>query len=242
MKFKLLAAALLACTAQIASAQSDVVRLGVPNDRSGIYADLGGLGSEISVRMAVEDFGGSVLGKKIEVLGGDNQNKVDVGSTMVRRWFDTENMVAFIDGGASSVGLAEVNVAKEKGGTAVITGGFAGDFVGKQCTNISTQWAPDTYALSNAVVRSTVEQGGKTWYFMQMVLELNPDYTNPISGGYSASVMPCSVISSAVLAEAGAVVNGPMAAKRAMAALARALRVSFMGMRSCLGMGAGRER
>lgn len=166
MKYKLLAAALLACTAQIASAQTDVVRIGVPNDRSGIYADLGGLGSEISVRMAVEDFGGSVLGKKVEVIGGDNQNKVDVASTMVRRWFDTENMVAFVDGGASSTGLASVNVAKEKGGVAVITGGFAGDFSGKQCSNISTQWAPDTYALSNAVVRSTVEQGGKSWYFI----------------------------------------------------------------------------
>ena len=167
MILKKLAAA-LACTlvAATAVAQSDVVRLGVANDRSGIYSDLGGLGSEASVKMAVEDFGGTVLGKKIEVIGGDTQNIVDIASTMIRRWFDTQNLVALVDGGASSTGLAGVNVAKEKGGSAIISGGFAGDFSGKQCTDISTQWAPDTYALANAVVSSTVKQGGKTWYFI----------------------------------------------------------------------------
>lgn len=149
-----------------AVAQDDVVRLGVANDRSGIYSDLGGLGSEIATRMAVEDFGGTVLGKKIEVIGGDTQNKADVASTMVRRWFDTANLVAVVDGGASSTGLAAQNVAREKKGAALISGGFAGDFTGKQCTSIGTQWAPDTYALSNAVVRSTVEQGGKKWFFI----------------------------------------------------------------------------
>lgn len=156
----------LAMLSGAAFAQDDIVRLGVPNDRSGIYSDLGGLGSEIAVRMAVEDFGGTVLGKKIEVIGGDTQNKADVASTMVRRWFDTENLVAVVDGGASSTGLAAQNVAREKNGTALISGGFAGDFTGKQCASIGTQWAPDTYALSNAVVRSTVEQGGKKWFFI----------------------------------------------------------------------------
>ncbi len=158
----------LACSLMAASAaaQSDVVRLGVANDRSGIYSDLGGLGAEIATKMAVEDFGGTVLGKKIEVIGGDTQNKVDIASTMIRRWFDTQNLVALIDGGASSTGLAGVNVAKEKGGSAIISGGFAGDFSGKQCSDISTQWAPDTYALANAVVSSTIKQGGKTWYFI----------------------------------------------------------------------------
>ncbi|NLY28170.1 MAG: ABC transporter substrate-binding protein [Alcaligenaceae bacterium] len=166
MKSKFLALAAttaLLAAAGIAQAQ-ETVRLGVINDRSGIYSDLGGLGSEIAVRMAVEDFGGSVLGKKIEVIGGDSQNKVDVASTMVRNWFDTQNLVAVVDGGASSTGLASVHVANEKGGTALISGGFAGDFSGKQCTKISTQWAPDTYALAKAVVKNTIESGGKTWY------------------------------------------------------------------------------
>ncbi|MGN6659618.1 MAG: ABC transporter substrate-binding protein [Achromobacter mucicolens] len=158
-----LAATLAACAAQ---AQSDVVRLGVSNDRSGIYSDLGGLGSETAVRMAVEDFGGKVAGKTVEVVGADNQNKADVASALVRRWFDTQNLVAVVDGGASSAGLAAQGVAREKGGTALISGGFAGDFSGKQCSNLSTQWAPDTYALANAVVKSVVEGGGKSWYFI----------------------------------------------------------------------------
>lgn len=157
--------ALMAC-APARAAEQEVVRIGVPNDRSGIYADLGGLGSEMSARLAVEDFGGEVLGKRIEVIGGDTQNKADVASQMVRRWFDTQNVVAVVDGGASSTGLAAVGVAREKGGTALISGGFAGDFSGKQCSTISTQWAPDTYALANAVARSTVESGGKNWYFI----------------------------------------------------------------------------
>ncbi|WP_323011805.1 ABC transporter substrate-binding protein [Castellaniella sp.] len=142
----------------------DVVRIGVGNDRSGAYSDLGGIGSEIAVRMAVEDFGGKVLDKKIEVIGGDNQSKVDVASGMVRKWFDTENVVAFIDGGASSTGLASMHVAVEKGGSALMTAGFASIFSGKECSPRSTQWAPDTYALANAVVSNTIKNGGKTWY------------------------------------------------------------------------------
>ena len=128
------AAALLAtCAAQ---AQSDVVRLGVSNDRSGIYSDLGGLGSEMAVRMAVEDFGGKAAGKSVQVIGADNQNKADVASALVRRWFDTQGLVAVVDGGASSAGLAAQGVAREKRGTALISGGFAGDFSGKQCLSL----------------------------------------------------------------------------------------------------------
>lgn len=166
------AATLAACAMHVpavqaqAAAGADVVRLGVSNDRSGIYSDLGGLGSEVAVRMAVEDFGGKVAGKTVEVVGADNQNKADVASALVRRWFDTQGLVAVVDGGASSAGLAAQGVAREKGGTALISGGFAGDFSGKQCSPLSTQWAPDTYALANAVVKSVVESGGKSWYFI----------------------------------------------------------------------------
>ncbi len=161
-----LALALACAPAAGAEPTGDVVRLGVSNDRSGIYADVGGLGSEVAVRLAVKDFGGQVLGKRIEVIGGDTQNKADVASAIVRRWFDTQNVVAVVDGGASSTGLAAAYVAREKNGTALISGGFAGDFSGKQCSSVTTQWAPDTYALSNAVARGAVEQGGKTWYFI----------------------------------------------------------------------------
>ena len=166
MKLTRIAATLAGCLIAGSAFAQDVVRLGVANDRSGIYSDLGGLGSEIATKMAVEDFGGTVLGKKIEVIGGDTQNKVDIAGNMIRKWFDTQDVVALIDGGASSTGLAGVNIAKEKNRSAIISGGFAGNFSGAQCTNVSTQWAPDTYALANAVVRGTIQQGGKSWYFI----------------------------------------------------------------------------
>jgi len=169
MAFKLLFTAAVALATSAGHAQ-DIVRLGVSNDRSGVYADVGGLGSEVAVRMAVEDFGGTVAGKTVEVIGGDTQNKADVASAMARRWFDTQNLVAIVDGGASSTGLAAQGVAHEKGGTILITGGYASDFSGKACNPITTQWSPDTYALANAVVGNTVQNGGKSWYIIA------PDY------------------------------------------------------------------
>jgi len=170
MPIKFLATTAAALSVCVAHAQTDVVRLGVPNDRSGVYADVGGLGSEVAVRLAVEDFGGKVAGKAIEVIGGDTQNKADVASAMVRRWFDTQNLVAVIDGGASSTGLAAQGVALEKGGSMLITGGYASDFSGKACNKITTQWSPDTYALANAVAGNTVRNGGKSWFIIA------PDY------------------------------------------------------------------
>lgn len=164
-----LSAALSANAASLGD-KGDIVRLGVLNDRSGIYSDMGGVGSEVSVKLAVADFGGKVLGKKIEVLGGDTQNKPDIASSLARNWFDTKNLVATIDGGASSTGLAMVHVTAEKGGTALVTGGFADEFTGKQCSPVTTQWPPDTYALAKAVVNSTMASGGKKWYFIA------PDY------------------------------------------------------------------
>jgi len=155
-------------------AQADVVRLGVTNDRSGVYADLAGLGSEVAVRMAVEDAGGRVAGKTVEVIGGDNQNKADIASAMVRRWFDTQNLVAVLDGGSSSTGLAALGIVREKGGTALISGSFSSAFSGKQCSPLGTQWAPDTYALANAAVSGAV-QPGQSWY------TIVPDYAFGIS-------------------------------------------------------------
>jgi len=156
-------------------AQTDVVRLGVINDRSGMYADYTGIGSEVSVQMAVEDVGGKAAGKTVEVIGADSQNKVDIASAMVRRWFDTQNLVAFVDGGGSATALAAQGVAVEKGGTALITGGYSSEFTNKACTNISSQWVPDTYALSSAIVKGIVQSGGNSWFF------ITSDYAGGIS-------------------------------------------------------------
>jgi len=156
-------------------AQADVVRLGVINDRSGMYADYNGVGSEVAVRMAVEDMGGRAAGKIIEVIGADSQNKVDIASAMVRQWFDTQNLVAFVDGGGSATALAAQGVAVEKGGTALITGGFSSEFTNKACSTLSSQWVPDTYALSSAIVKGIVESGGNSWFF------ITSDYAGGIS-------------------------------------------------------------
>ncbi|KAG0921599.1 hypothetical protein G6F31_020256 [Rhizopus arrhizus] len=90
----LLAALAAVMAASAVPAHSAVVRLGVSNDRSGIYSELGGLGAEMAVRMAGEDFGGKVAGKTVEVIGADNQNKADVASALVRRWFDTQGLAS----------------------------------------------------------------------------------------------------------------------------------------------------
>ena len=149
----------------------DVVRLGVLNDRSGPYADMGGVGSEVAVRLAVADFGGKVLGKTIEVVGGDGQGKPDVASSLARNWFDTRNVVALVDGGGSAPGLAMLQVAETKNGTMLNTGGFAEAFSGERCSENSTSWPPDTYAFANAAVSGITSQSkGNKWYLIA------PDY------------------------------------------------------------------
>jgi len=163
-----------ALATQCLAAQTDVVRLGVISDRSGMYADYAGLGSEIAVRLAVEDMGGKVAGKTVEVIGADSQNKVDTTSAIVRQWFDTENLVAFVGGGPSGTALAAQWVAVEKGGTALVTEGYSSEFIGKSCTQVSTHWVPDTYAYANGIVKDTIDKGGKTWFF------ITADYTGGI--------------------------------------------------------------
>ena len=91
------------------------VRLGVANDMSGPYAALGGTGSVLAAQMAAEEFGGSVLGRRIEILSGDTQNKPDLASGFVREWFDTQGVAAVLDGAASSVGLAIQTLAQQRG-------------------------------------------------------------------------------------------------------------------------------
>ena len=100
-----------AATAQVSG---EVVKLGVLNDQSGIYSDLSGQGSVVAARMAVEDFGGKVLGKPIEVIFADHQNKPDVGSTTAARWYDVENVDAIVDVPVSSVALAVQDVARQR--------------------------------------------------------------------------------------------------------------------------------
>ena len=149
-----------------AQVSGDVVKLGVLNDQSGTYADLAGMGSVVAARMAVEDFGGTVLGKKIEVVFADHQNKPDVGSSITNRWIDTEQVDTIVDVGTSSVALAVQEITSKKGIVHLNSTAAASDLTGKACSPTGVHWTYNTTALANGTGKAVVAQGGKTWFFL----------------------------------------------------------------------------
>jgi len=166
-KFSLaLIASLLACQPLLAGAQDKPFRIGVSNDQSGPYADQGGPGSAVAVRMAVEDFGGSVLGRKIEVLVADNQNKPDIAGQVARRWFDVDGVSALVDGGSSAASIAAQLAAMERKRVTLITGGTAPDLVGKHCSPYGTQWASSSYSLAMPIIVDAIKNDKNKWYFL----------------------------------------------------------------------------
>jgi branched-chain amino acid transport system substrate-binding protein len=168
MKQLLGAAAMATVFALPATAQvsDDVVKLGVLNDQSGLYADITGQGSVVAARMAVEDFGGKVLGKPIEVIFADHQNKPDVGVNIARQWIDTQQVDTIVDVPTSSVGLAIQEVTREKNRVFLMSGPASSDLTGKACSETGIHWTYDTYALANGTGKALVKQGGDTWFFL----------------------------------------------------------------------------
>jgi branched-chain amino acid transport system substrate-binding protein len=158
------AALLLAGAAQAQT--GDVIRVGVLADMSSLYADLGGPGSLEAAKMAVEDFGGSVLGKKVEVVSGDHQNKPDVGASLARQWFDQQGVQMITDLTTSSVALAVQEVAREKNKVIMITGAASSDLTGKNCAPTAIHYEYDTTALANGTGAEVVKAGGKSWFFI----------------------------------------------------------------------------
>jgi len=144
----------------------DVVRIGVLTDMSGALADLSGAGSATAVRMAVEDFGGKVLGKPIEVLQADHQNKPDIASGIAREWIDRQGVDAITDLTNSAVALAAVAIAKDKSRIAIVNGAGTTRITNQDCTPNSVHWAWDTYAMANGTAKAIVKQGGNTWFFL----------------------------------------------------------------------------
>jgi len=153
--------------AALAQAQTpDTIKIGVLADMSSLYADLGGPGSTAAAQMAVEDFGGTVLGKKIEVVSADHQNKPDVGSSIARQWFDQQGVQMITDLTTSSVALAVQEVAREKNKVVLITGAASSDLTGKACAPTSVHWEYDTTALANGTGAAVVKAGGDSWFFI----------------------------------------------------------------------------
>ncbi len=154
------------CGAAYAQVSDDLVRIGVLNDQSSLYADLGGPGSVVAARMAVEDAGGTVLGKPVDIVTADHQNKPDVGASIARQWFDADKVDMAIGFDNSSVALAVEQLAAQKNRIAIAGAVGTTAFTGKNCTPNEASWIYDSYALTTTLARSMVARGGDSWFFI----------------------------------------------------------------------------
>jgi branched-chain amino acid transport system substrate-binding protein len=161
--------ALVAASAAPALAQGvsdSVVKIGILNDQSGVYADFGGKSSYEAALMAVEDFGGTVLGQPVEVVTADHQNKADIASNIARQWYDTEQVDAIMELTTSSVALAVQALSKDADKITITTGAATTELTGAQCSPNGFHWAYDTHALAVGTGGALVDQGGDTWFFL----------------------------------------------------------------------------
>ena len=171
MKKKLLstlvaAACALAALAAQAQISDGVIKIGVLNDQSGLYADIAGPGSTLAARMAVEDFGAAKKGMKVEVVSADHQNKPDIGSNIARTWYDVDKVDAIFDVPTSSVALAVSQITREKGKAFLVSGAATSDLTGKACSPNTIHWTYDTWMLANGTGSAIVKTGGDSWFFI----------------------------------------------------------------------------
>ncbi|MBS0244239.1 MAG: ABC transporter substrate-binding protein [Proteobacteria bacterium] len=161
-----MAAALALSTATAALAQQVTVKIGVLNDRSGLYADISGTGSEWAAKKAVEDFGAAAKGINAIVVAADHQNKPDIGVNIARQWIDVDKVDAIVDVPTSSVALAVNAVVREKNKVHLNSGAASSDLTGKDCSPNTVHWTYDTWALANGTGNAIVKAGGNTWFFL----------------------------------------------------------------------------
>jgi len=166
MKSVWLAAVAAGSLVLAAPASAQGVKIGILNDQSGVYADYGGKYSLEAAHMAVEDFGGEVLGKKIEIVTADHQNKPDLATAIARRWYDTEGVDMITELTTSSVALAVQELSKEKKKIDIVVGAATSRITGDACTPYSFHWAYDTRALAVGTGGALVKAGGDTWFFL----------------------------------------------------------------------------
>ena len=143
-----------------------VIKIGVLNDQSGLYADLAGQGSVTAAKMAAEEMGGKIGDANIEVIFADHQNKPDVGSNIARQWIDVDGVDVIVDVPTSSVALAVAQVVKDKNKVFLASGPATSDLTGKACTPNTVHWTYDTYALAHTTGTAEVQSGGDTWFFL----------------------------------------------------------------------------
>jgi branched-chain amino acid transport system substrate-binding protein len=159
-------AAALACGTAQAQYSDGVIKIGVMNDMSGLYADISGRGSVFAAQQAAEDFGAAAKGMKVEIIGADHQNKPDVGSNLARTWFDVDKVDVIVDVPTSSVALAVNEVTRDKNKVFLVSGAAASDLTGAKCSPNTIHWTYDTWALANGTGKSMVKTGGNTWFFL----------------------------------------------------------------------------
>jgi len=168
MRIALAAAAAALTLSQSARAEfSDkVIKIGVLNDQSGLYADLAGQGSVTAAKMAVEEMGGKIGDTPIEVIFADHQNKPDIGSNIARQWIDVDHVDVIVDVPTSSVALAVNQIVKDKNKVFLASGPASSDLTGKACSPNTVHWTYDTWALAHTTGKAEVDAGGKTWFFL----------------------------------------------------------------------------
>ena len=167
----LIAACLLALPmASHAQVSDNKVKIGFLLDMSGPFSSLNGPGTVAAAELAVEDVGGKVLDRPIEIVAVDMQNKPDLASGGARRFFDSEQVDAILDNNGTAISIALQKIATERNKIAVTSASGSPDITGKDCTATGFQWAYDTYALTTGIVKPIIDRGGTSWFF------ITPDY------------------------------------------------------------------
>ena len=162
----ILALAAAASLTSAAQAEDLTVKIGVLNDMSSLYADIGGQGSVIAAKMAVEDFNPAAHGMKVEIISADHLNKPDVGANIARQWFDVDHVDAIVDVPTSSVALAVNEVVREKNKVFLVSGAAISDLTGPKCSPNTVHWTYDTWMLAHGTAGALVKTGGDTWFFL----------------------------------------------------------------------------
>jgi branched-chain amino acid transport system substrate-binding protein len=165
-KIWIMSAACLLWASSVNAQEKKPLRIGVLSDFQGLFSDFTGRGSQIGAQLAVDEFGGKVLGRPIEVIIGDHQNKPDIGANIARKWYDLDGVEMITDVIGSSVGLAVQEVARTKNKIAMYSGSGAVDLFGKSCAPGGFVWSINTYSMATVAGQAMVDEGADSWYII----------------------------------------------------------------------------
>lgn len=156
----------MAGTVHAQAVSNDVIKIGLLNDQSGLFADMSGKMSIEAVKMAIDDFGGKVLGKPIQLVSADHQNKVDIGLATARKWYEQEGVDMILDVPNSAIALGVQELTRQMNRVAIYTSPGTSDLTGKACSPNGVHWTYDTYAYASGAASGVVAEGGKSWFFI----------------------------------------------------------------------------